>query len=112
MPQLLAGLRYLQEHQVVEKVEEKGLFIEHFLKEDPAIRMRAFRRKGLMIAVELDTTEQVNQVIESCLRSGVLLFWFLSLRNGFRISPPLNIDSKNLEKACQILRHELIRAIS
>ncbi|UTW64747.1 aspartate aminotransferase family protein [bacterium SCSIO 12741] len=108
----LAGLRYFKEHRILDQVEEKGRFIENALTQIPGVQLRAFRRKGMMIAVELDNPEQVNQVINACRESGVLLFWFLSLRNGFRIAPPLNISTQNLEKACQIIRRELIRANS
>ena len=56
-----------------------------------------------MIAIELENEEKVNKAIELALADGVIIYWFLSTRNAFRISPPLNIDPVEIRKACNIL---------
>lgn len=65
--------------------------------------VQAIRRKGLYIAVELDSSERVNRVIDACLRQGVLIFFFLSTPHAFRIAPPLNIDDADVEEALEVL---------
>jgi 4-aminobutyrate aminotransferase-like enzyme len=65
--------------------------------------VQAIRRKGLYIAVELDSSERVNRVIDACLRQGVLIFFFLSTPHAFRIAPPLNIDEADVEEALEVL---------
>ena len=59
----------------------------------------ALRRKGLYIAVELSSADEVNRVVQKCLEHGVLLFYFLSTPHAFRIAPPLNISDLDLNEA-------------
>lgn len=61
------------------------------------------RRKGLYIAVELTSADEVNRVVQRCLQKGVLLFYFLSTPHAFRIAPPLNINDADLEEALQTI---------
>lgn len=86
-------------------VENKGAYIEQQLASHHQVK--AFRRIGLMIAIELKSDLHANQVIESCRNKGLLLFWFLSVPNAFRISPPLTINQKHLEEGCAIITSAL-----
>lgn len=61
------------------------------------------RRKGLYIAVELTSADEVNRVVQRCLQKGVLLFYFLSTPHAFRIAPPLNINDADLAEALQTI---------
>lgn len=101
----LAALEVLISENIISGVEEKGLFIEQSLNGLPAIS--EFRRKGLMIAVMLKDENSVNKLILNCKEKGLLLYWFLSVRNGFRIAPPLNITFEDLNWACEILTEEI-----
>lgn len=71
----------------------------------------ALRRKGLYIAVELGSAEQVNRVVQTCLERGVLLFYFLSTPHAFRIAPPLNINDEDLQAALSTIV-DVIEAIA
>ena len=84
-----------------ERVELVGQRIESALTS--CTHVQAIRRKGLYIAVELDSSERVNRVIDACLRQGVLIFFFLSTPHAFRIAPPLNIDDADVEEALEVL---------
>jgi acetylornithine/succinyldiaminopimelate/putrescine aminotransferase len=81
-------------------VNEVSLFEEHLSHN----AVKDLRRKGLMIAIELESEEKVNEAIALALQSGVIIYWFLSTRNAFRISPPLNISEEEIIEACQRLR--------
>ena len=48
-------------------------------------------------------SDTVNKVIYECLKKGLLLYWLLWEKNAIRISPPLNISNKNIEKGCSII---------
>lgn len=84
-----------------ERVEKVGHRIESTLH--ACAHVQAIRRKGLYIAVELDSAERVNRVIDACLSQGVLIFFFLSTPHAFRIAPPLNIEDADVEEALRIL---------
>ncbi len=84
----------------LEDVERKGLLLEKLLRHQ---EVTAIRRKGLMLAIELKSETKVDQVIKLALEEGVIIYWFLSTRNSFRISPPLTISEDELKKSCEIL---------
>lgn len=84
-----------------ERVEAVGQRIESMLL--GCSEVVALRRKGLYIAVELGSADEVNRVVQECLEQGVLLFYFLSTPNAFRIAPPLNISDHDLDEALAIL---------
>ncbi|MCR9264735.1 MAG: aminotransferase class III-fold pyridoxal phosphate-dependent enzyme [Flavobacteriaceae bacterium] len=62
------------------------------------------RGKGLMIALLLQNKEIVNHLILTAAKEGLILFWLLFEPKAVRISPPLTISMKEIEKGCdQIL---------
>ncbi len=87
------------------EVEEKGQLIENLLSEHA--KVTSFRRTGLMIGINLETANQVSELIQKCRERGVLLFWFLSVPNGFRISPPLVISKEEIKEGCAIILNAL-----
>jgi len=54
---------------------------------------------------------QVAKVVESCLKNGLILFWFLSHPNSFRISPPLNITENEIVEAGKIIYNAIDESI-
>lgn len=101
----LAFTKTLLAEDVISGVEAKGELIECKLSTIPAVK--TIRRKGMMLAVDLESEEAVNKCIDGCLEDGLILFRFLSCPGSFRISPPLNISDTDLEKGCEILRKNL-----
>ena len=65
--------------------------------------VREVRRIGLYIAVELDSSEAVNEVVQTAMQRGVLVFYFLSTPQAFRIAPHLNINDVDLNEALDTL---------
>ena len=51
-----------------------------------------------MLALIMESSEIASQVILKCLDDGLLLFWLLYEGRAIRISPPLNIAQKAIEK--------------
>ena len=56
-----------------------------------------------MIAVELANEEKVNKTIKLALEHRVIIYWFLSTPNSFRISPPLTITEQEIKATSKIL---------
>jgi len=96
-----ANLRWMIDHNIVNNVEEKGKQIEERLIKHP--RIQAIRRRGLFFAIDMDSADTVQHVVENCLANGLISFWFLSCPASFRIAPPLIISNDEVDKACNII---------
>jgi len=100
----LANLNVLTNSELVRDADSKGQLFEELLNHDKIVEIR---RIGLMIAVELECETSVNQVIETCLKNGVIIYWFLSTRSSFRIAPPLTITTNEIRIACGVINEAL-----
>jgi acetylornithine/succinyldiaminopimelate/putrescine aminotransferase len=61
------------------------------------------RGSGYFLGVDLDGPERVAALVAAARRRNLVLFWFLSRPQGFRIAPPLNAPEGELEGALQAL---------
>lgn len=105
----LAGLKVLFDDHLVATCEAKGALFESSLSH-PAIR--DVRRKGLMLAVEFDSFDEVYKIFHHCLKQGVITFWFLSCNNSFRLAPPLNISNAEIADACSRINEAIANALN
>lgn len=96
----LATLEVLEEENLLADVEAKGELIEQLLRH-PSIK--EIRRIGLMFAIDFESAELVNQIVEEAKKLGVICYWFLSHPYSFRIAPPLTITEKEIREACQLI---------
>ena len=103
----LAAFDYLLEHRVVEQVEPKGVLYERLLGDHPAVR--EIRRSGLLLAVELGSSERLYRIMELFKEEGILSDWFLFCDTAFRISPPLTISEEEIRDSARIVRRCLDR---
>jgi len=100
----LANLKTLVNSTLVQEVRKKeSLFLETL--KHPAIRK--ITHKGLMLAVHLDTFENLQAVIRYCLQHEVLTDWFLFASNALRIAPPLIITEEEIRFACRVILNAL-----
>lgn len=100
----LASLRTIVESGLVSDVGRKAQLFLHGLQH-PAIQK--ITHKGLMMAVHLDDFDHLKQVIQVCLKKGVLTDWFLFASNCLRIAPPLTISDAEIAFACTVIRESL-----
>lgn len=79
------------------------------LEAHPAVH--GVRRLGAFFAVELSHAEAVQKVVQAGLSMpgsrGVLLFWFLSVPNAFRLAPPLNATAETMEEGLSLILRAL-----
>lgn len=61
------------------------------------------RGSGHFIGVDLDSPERVARVVQAARKRGLILFWFLSRPQGFRLAAPLNAPSAELDAALRLL---------
>ena len=103
----LAAMRFLKDNHIVEDVERKGALYEELLGDHTAVQ--EIRRSGLLLAVELGTSEKLYKIMELFIEEGILSDWFLFCDTAFRISPPLVISDDEIRDSVAIIRRCLDR---
>ena len=96
----LATLNVLLEEDLISKVEAKGRLFEKYLQH-PSIK--EIRRIGMLFAIDFDSGERVNAIVNEAKARGVICYWFLSHPYSFRIAPPLTITEKEIKETCEII---------
>ena len=97
----LAALNYILDNHLVEDVEEKGRRYEDALANAPHVQ--EIRRSGLLMAVELGSSEKLFQMMALFKEHGIMSDWFLFCDTAFRISPPLTITDEEIDDSCRII---------
>jgi acetylornithine/succinyldiaminopimelate/putrescine aminotransferase len=96
----LATLQVIENENLLGTVEHKGRLFEKFLQH---LHIQEIRRIGLMFAVDFDSAERVNRIVEYAKQKGVICYWFLSHPNSFRIAPPLTITEEQIKESCDVI---------
>lgn len=102
----LAALTYIKEHDLATQAEPKGVLFEKLLHNHPAVV--EIRRSGLLMAIELGTSERLFRAMELLKEAGYLSDWFLFCDTAFRISPPLTITEDQVRECCAEIRTEVL----
>lgn len=71
-------------------------------------KIKSIRSKGLMMAVEFESFQELKSIIDKCMSpspgiTGVFVDWFLYCDNAMRIAPPLIISKEEIEEACRVI---------
>jgi acetylornithine/succinyldiaminopimelate/putrescine aminotransferase len=93
-------LNVLLEEKLIDQVEEKGKLFESLLRHP---HIREVRRIGLLFAIDFDSAERVNAIVNDAKASGVICYWFLSHPYSFRIAPPLTITHDQIRESCETI---------
>lgn len=96
----LATLEVIERENLLQTVEAKGKLFEQLLQHK---NIRELRRFGLMFAVDFDSAERVNRIVEYAKQKGVICYWFLSHPYSFRIAPPLTISEEQIRESCAVI---------
>lgn len=96
----LATLEVIENENLLSTVEQKGKLFETLLQHQ---HIREVRRFGLMFAVDFDSAERVNRIVEYAKQKGVICYWFLSHPYSFRIAPPLTISEDEIRESCAVI---------
>ena len=71
--------------------------------------MREIRRSGLLLAVELGSSERLYRIMELFKEVGIMSDWFLFCDTAFRISPPLTVSEEEVRDSARLVRQCLDR---
>ncbi len=100
----LACLEHLLTSDIMRNIDKKEELFRSHLKHP---KITAIRGKGLMLSIELNNEELVKKVIETSLKNGLLLFYFLFTKTAIRITPPLTISDNEIIDGCEIIKRIL-----
>lgn len=96
----LATLQVIRNSQLLEEVEIKANLFKELLVHP---KIRGIRNKGLMMAVEFASFEELKPIIDRAIEMGVITDWFLFCDDSMRIAPPLVITADEIREACAII---------
>jgi acetylornithine/succinyldiaminopimelate/putrescine aminotransferase len=105
----LACIEVIENEQLIASVESKGLLFEKNLHHHKA---KAYRRKGLMMALEFDSFELNKKIIDACIENGLITDWFLFAPNCLRVCPPLIITEEEILEICKIINEQIKISLS
>ena len=103
----LATLQTLLTSDLIAQVKQKELLFKKLLIH---AKIKAVRSAGLWLAVELESFEILQKVIQNCLKNGLITDWFLFNNRCLRIAPPLIISENEIEWACKIILDAIDKA--
>ncbi len=103
-----ASLKIILDEEIIKDIESKGELFRERLNHG---EIKEIRGKGLLLAVELGSPEQLKNVISLAMKKGVVLDGFLFNNRSFRIAPPLIISEPEIIKASEILLEALEESI-
>lgn len=96
----LASLETILAEGYIHHVKEKENLFRELLKHP---KIKEIRGIGFMLAIQLNSFKQVEQVSAKCIEKGVIIDWFLHCDTAMRIAPPLIITHEEIKKACDII---------
>lgn len=100
----LAAMKVLFKENLLTLVREKEILFQKLLVH-PSIK--SVRTAGLLIAVEFENFDTNKNIIDACIREGLLTDWFLFATNCLRIAPPLTVAPEEIEEICRIILRNL-----
>ena len=96
----LATLKEITNSELMHSVFAKETFIRSKLKHPLITEIRG---KGLMLCALTKQADVTNKIVMEAMEQGLILFWLLYEPKAIRITPPLTISMKELEKGCDII---------
>ncbi|MBB6328005.1 acetylornithine/succinyldiaminopimelate/putrescine aminotransferase [Algoriphagus iocasae] len=96
----IATIEILQKESLIDQVESKANLIKSLLVHP---KIKGIRNKGLMMAVEFGSFDELKPIIDRAIELGVITDWFLFCDDSMRIAPPLTITEDEIRESCSII---------
>jgi 4-aminobutyrate aminotransferase-like enzyme len=96
----LACLQTIQNEKLVDDVERKSNLIRSLLVH-PAIK--TIKGRGFMLSIDFEDTDLNFEIIDLCIKNGLIVDWFLFNTHAMRLAPPLIITDDEIKTACGII---------
>ena len=95
-----ASLEILLSENIIPEVIEKGNIFRQNLTNS---KIKSINGEGLLLAVELESKQQIIKFIDKAVEVGLLTDIFLFAQNKFRIGPPSIITKEEIIKTCKLI---------
>ncbi|MDF2451532.1 MAG: aminotransferase class [Bacteroidota bacterium] len=105
----LACLETIQTENLIKDIESKSELIRSLLVH-PAIKN--IKGKGFMLSLDFGDTDLNFQIIDACVKNGLIVDWFLFNTHSMRIAPPLIITEAEIKMACGIIMDSIDEVIN
>ena len=99
----MAAIEVYQGEGLAERAAELGAYFERELKVEDLSQVRALRRLGLMIGIELK--QKVQEKLGQLLDAGIIAL--PAGPNVIRMLPPLIVDKPQIDRVVAVLRQLL-----
>lgn len=96
----IATFKELLQSELINNVDEKEAL---FRSEFKQMGFDELSGKGLMLGLPTGDFETSKRMVEKCLRSGLIIDWFLYDTSKLRIAPPLVISLEQIVESCKII---------
>lgn len=97
----LAAVSYINNNGLKDEAVAKEKLFRKNLKHPKIFEIRG---KGLLLAVEIGSFENVQKFIKQGLTEGFITDWFIFHDSAFRIAPPLNITNQEIVEVCNLIK--------
>ena len=104
----LACLQTILSEKLIEAIEIKSNLIRTLLKHDA---IKSIKGKGLMMSLEFANTDLNFKIIETCIKNGLIVDWFLFNTYSMRVTPPLVITEEEIIIACNLILKSIDEAL-
>lgn len=99
-----ATLNYIIDNNLMSQINVKEELFRNLLTHKKIIKING---KGLMLSIDLANKKERDNLVENCMKDGLLLFYFLFNENSVRVTPPLTISNEEIKFGCEIILNNL-----
>lgn len=99
-----ANIDFIIENELLNNIHTKEQLFINNLKHP---RIKEIRSKGFFIAIEFEDFKTNKKVIDTCIKNGIIVDWFLFCDQSMRICPPLIITPNEIKKSCDIINKSI-----
>jgi acetylornithine/succinyldiaminopimelate/putrescine aminotransferase len=99
-----ATLNYIIDNNLMSQINAKEELFRKLLTHKKIIKING---KGLMLSIDLVSKKERDNLVENCMKDGLLLFYFLFNENSVRVTPPLTISNEEIKFGCEIILNNL-----
>ncbi len=96
----LACLQTILTENLLAHVEHKSNLIRSLLIHP---KIKNIKGLGFMLSIDFEDTDLNFKIIETCVKNGLIVDWFLFNSHSMRIAPPLTITVNEIKTACAII---------
>ena len=89
-----------QSEKLIIDIERKSNLIRSLLIHSA---IKTIKGKGFMLSIDFENTDLNFKIIDTCVKNGLIVDWFLFNTHAMRLAPPLIINDEEIKKACSII---------